>query len=379
LCSNYLSIGAKLRLLAEVAVPPRRGAEMGEETVAAFAARRFGAEFAARVIDPMVGGIYAARASETSAAALFPGLTELERRHGSVTAGILYRRRRGGAMPGSRLFSWRDGIGALPRALARRLGGAVRTGVAVRRIERRAGAFRLDAGPSGCLDARAVVIATPPQVAAAMLDRVDGLAAAAAARIEAPPLAVVFLGYRRQDVAHPLDGLGFLAAEDERRTLNGVQFSSTMFPGRAPRGSVALTAYFGGARAPDVARAPVAELIHLADRELRELIGACGRPLLAKVRHWPIGLPQYRVGHRSRVATLREASLRHPGLFVTGNYFSGPSVAACVAQSLEITARVRQFLECRSDGSVDLPGEQQERQFIPVATETGLDWRPAAA
>ncbi|MEK7246405.1 MAG: protoporphyrinogen oxidase, partial [Pseudomonadota bacterium] len=231
LCSDYLSLGARLRLMAEVIVPRRRDTE-AEETVSAFSARRFGAEFAARVIDPMVGGIYAARASEASVAALFPKLVELERRHGSVTGGIIHRRRRGASMPGSRLFSWRDGIGELPRALAARLGEVVRTGVAVRRIERHRDGFRLDVGAAGGLDARTVLIATQPHVAAQMLDGIDGPAAAAAAEIDAPPLAVVFLGFRRQDVDHPLDGLGFLVAEDERRTLNGAQFCSTMFAGR---------------------------------------------------------------------------------------------------------------------------------------------------
>jgi oxygen-dependent protoporphyrinogen oxidase len=169
-------------------------------------------------------------------------------------------------------------------------------------------------------------------------------AAAAAAGIDAPPLAVVFLGFRRQDVDHPLDGLGFLAAEGERRSLNGAQFCSTMFAGRAPQGSVALAAYFGGARSPDIARSPAHELIDLARREFRDLIGAHGQPLVVRVRHWPLGLPQYRLGHRDRVAALVSASHRQPGLFLTGNYFTGPSVAACVAEAMEAAARVDRYL-----------------------------------
>jgi oxygen-dependent protoporphyrinogen oxidase len=361
MCSGYLSFVARLRLMAEVMVPPRRAAD-SEETVSAFSARRFGAEFAARVVDPMVGGIYAARASEASVAALFPKLVELERRHGSVTRGILCRRRRGASMPGSRLFSWRTGIGALPRALAARLGGTVRTGVAVRRIERRPGAFRVDVGAAGRLDARAIVIATPPHVAAQMLDGIDGPAADAAAAIHAPPLAVVFLGFRRQDVDHPLDGLGFLAAEGEGRTLNGAQFCSTMFPGRAPKDRVAVAGYFGGARAPGLAQASAGDLINLARSEFRELIGAHGQPCVAQVRHWPLGLPQYRLGHRDRVAALASASQRQPGLFLTGNYFTGPSVAACVAEAMEAAARVHSFL--------------MSQESVPVAPATTSGNRP---
>lgn len=344
LSSDYLSLGARLRLMAEIVVPRRRAAEPDEETVAAFCTRRFGAEFATRVIDPMVGGIYAARASEVSVAALFPRLVDLERRYGSVSGGILRRRRRGGTMPGSRLFSWRDGIGALPHALSVRLGDAVRTDVSVRGIEHRSSGFRLDLGALGSLDARSVVIATQPHAAAQMLEGIDMSAAAAAAGINTPPLAVVFFGFRRQDVDHPLDGLGFLAAEDERRTLNGAQFCSTMFSGRAPRGSVALAAYFGGGRAPDIATAPARELLDLGRHEFRDLLGARGQPIVSRVRRWPLGLPQYRLGHRDRMIALLETSRSHPGLFVTGNYFSGPSVAACIAQATEIAARIHIFL-----------------------------------
>lgn len=358
--SDYLSLGARLRLMAEIMVPRRRDTKT-EETVSAFSARRFGAEFAARVIDPMVGGIYAARASETSVAALFPKLVDLERRHGSVVRGIL--RGRGRTMPGSRLFSWRDGIGALPCVLAARLGEAVRTGIAVRRIERHCDGYRLDVGPVGRLEARTVVIATQPHVAAAMLEGIDEPAAAAAAEIGAPPLAVVFLGFRRQDVDHPLDGLGFLAAEDEQRALNGAQFCSTMFAGRAPRESVALAAYFGGARAPDLALAPAGELIDLARSEFRDLVGARGRPVVARVRQWPLGLPQYCLGHCDRIAVLLETSQRRPGLFVTGNYFSGPSVAACVAQATETAARTHRFLESQE--------KSQENTSIITAKPSG--------
>ncbi|MBI2586465.1 MAG: protoporphyrinogen oxidase [Rhodospirillales bacterium] len=379
LYSDYLSLGARLRLMAEMVVPRRRAMEPGEETVATFCARRFGAEFATRVIDPMVGGIYAARASEVSVAALFPKLVDLERRHGSVSGGILHRSRRGGTMPGSRLFSWRDGIGALPHALAVRLGEVVRTGVAVRRIEQRRGVFRLDLGKVGYLDARAVAIATQPHVVAQMLEGIDESAAAAAAGIDAPPLAVVFFGFRRQDVDHPLDGLGFLAAEDERRTLNGAQFCSTMFPGRAPQGSVALAAYFGGARAPDIARAPARELLDLAHREFRDLIGARGQPIVAMVRHWPMGLPQYRLGHRDRTTVLLETSQRHPGLFVTGNYFSGPSVVACVAQAMEIAARIHRFLGGQENAFISSPNWFGECQLVANGSEINLSKDRASA
>lgn len=342
LMSNYLTLPARLRIMAEIAIPRRRGD--AEESVAAFCARRFGREFAERVIDPLVGGLFAGNAGELSISAVFPKLVEMEREHRSIGLAVMRRRRAGGKMVGSRLYSWRDGIATLPRALARQLSDTVCTNVAVRRIRPVSGGFVVEAGSAGSFHAKAVVLATQPHVAAGLLEGVDAAAAAAAGGIDAPPLAVAFLGYRRDRVDHPLDGLGFLAAPGEGRALSGAQFCSTMFPGRSPDGYVSVTAYFGGARAPDIARLPADELIALARDEFRDLIGARGEPVVARMRHWALGLPQYRIGHEARIASLRELGRRLPGLFVTGNYFSGPSVAACATLARETASGVHEFL-----------------------------------
>lgn len=342
LLSGYLSVRGKLRLMREFSVPGAVGGK--EETVAEFCSRRFGPEFVERVIDPLVAGIYAGRADELSVSAVFPKLVELERKYGAITPGLMRRRKRGVRMPSSRLFSWREGIGSLPSALAMSLGDVVSPGVTVRGLQAVPGGFKVDAGSSGAFIAKSVVIATQPHVAARMLEGVDAGAASAAGDIDAPPLAVAFFGFKRRQVDHPLDGLGFLAPSKEGCALSGAQFCSTMFPGRAPDGHVSIAAYIGGARAPDLARLPKEELVDLALSEFRNLIGVRGEPVVAQVRHWPLGLPQYRIGHQERTARLEEAGRRHPGLFVTGNYFNGPSVAVCLTLARETAGDVHGFL-----------------------------------
>ena len=314
--------------------------------MAAFCQRRFGWEFTDRVIDPLVGGMFAGTAAALSMAATFPRLIEMERAYGSVLRGVILGRLLGKRMPARRLFSWRDGIATLPAHLAVQLGSRVKVGVTVRRIATHLRGFMIDTAGAGTIRADAVVIATQPHVAAELLNDLDPEAAGAAAQIEAPPLAVVFLGYARAQIAHPLDGIGFLARSGERRRLNGALFCSTMFPRRAPEGFVSLAAYIGGERAPELAKLPAHELIDMACQEFTDLLGARGRPVLARVRHWPRGLPQYRIGHRDLLASLQGASGRRPGLFLTGNYFTGASIAACVAHASHTAAGIDAFL-CR--------------------------------
>lgn len=347
LTARYLSPLAKLRILADFFLPQKGGG--ADETVMDFCSRRFGKEFAQRIIDPMVAGIYGGRASELSVSAIFPKLVALEEKYGSVSLGAMHARREGGKMPGSRLFSWRGGIATLPRALAKDLGTKIRTGVAVRRISPGPGGFTIDLGPRGRLQAKAVILATQAHVAAQLLDGIDPQAASAAGRIHAPPMAVVFLGYPRRQVAHPLDGLGFLTAEAENRKILGAQFCSTMFPDRAPEGHIAVSAYIGGTRSPHLARLPGPDLIRLARSEFRDLIGAEGEPGIARIRHWPLGLPQYEIGHQDLAEVLQTTARRHEGLFLTGNYLAGPSVANCLHLAQETAQAVHGYLEGRNE------------------------------
>ncbi|MCG3201272.1 MAG: Protoporphyrinogen oxidase [Gammaproteobacteria bacterium] len=354
LVRRYLSVPGRLRMLAEVL--PAWGRSRADESVTGFFQRRFGREFLERVIEPLVGGMFAGDPDRMAMHAAYPALVGMERRHGSVIRGLMRSRLGGGRMPGRRLCSWHDGVGALPRALAIRLGPCVRTGVTVRTIRGRGPeGFRVDTAGGGVVDASAVVVATPPHAAAALLERMAPLAAEAAALIEAPPLAVVFLGYRRSQVAHPLDGIGCLHARTEGRVLSGVLFSSTMFQGRAPGAEVALTGYVGGARAPELARLPAEDLLAMVRSEVADLLGITGPPLLTRVCHWRHGLPQYNIGHDNRIAALRAAEGALPGLFVTGNYFHGISVASCLDEATRTAGRVEAFLTGRSRAAASLP------------------------
>ena len=192
--------------------------------------------------------------------------------------------------------------------------------------------------------ARAVLLATQSHVAATLLENASPTGAEAIGEIAAPPLAVVFMGYKRHAVDHPLDGLGYLSPRSENRVLTGVQFPSSMFPGRAPKGHVALAGYLGGARYPEIAGLNEKDLIALAEEEFRDLLGVRGCPEISRVRYWPRGIPQYHMGHRGRVQKIQGIANQTPGLYVTGNYLSGPSVGACVNNAQEIAQNISAYL-----------------------------------
>ena len=252
--SPLLSWSAKLRLLGE---PFRRAAaEASDESVAEFVTRRLGPEFLDYIVNPFVAGIYAGDPAELSVRHAFPKLHALEQEHGSLARGSLARRNASGG-PRGRMVSFPDGLAEIPRALARELGFALRLNHRVTRLARTAAGWRVAFSATGmeCEEDFSAVVCTLPPAKLAGLGWPQALTAAAVGELRTvhqPPVASVFLGFRREDVAHALDGFGFLAPAVEQRRILGTLFSSTLFAGRAPAGHVALTTFVGGTRQPEL-------------------------------------------------------------------------------------------------------------------------------
>ena len=352
--SGFFTPAARLRLLLEPLVAVRRD----DETVAAFTRRRLGREMLDYVMDPLAAGLYAGDPQQLSISAVFPQLKRLERCHGSIILGaIASRLRRNGRPaihgPGKRmLFSFRQGLGTLPRSLAGRLAGRIFLGHRVESVRCGAGSrFRVlvrRGDAARWIMADSVVVALPAYAAANILDGLDRRVAETLAEISHPPLAVVFLGYRANAIAHPLDGLGALMPAIEKRNVLGILFSSTLYPGRAPAEHVALTAFVGGARQPQLAMLHPDELAALAHNEVRQLLGGHAPPVVAHSRCWRHGLPQPGVDHTQRLDRLAAVESEHAGLFLTGNYFSGVSTTACIEQAVATAHRVERHLAAQA-------------------------------
>jgi oxygen-dependent protoporphyrinogen oxidase len=123
---------------------------------------------------------------------------------------------------------------------------------------------------------------------------------------------------------------------------------------------VALAAYVGGRRAPHAAVLPRGELIDLVSSELRDLVGAEGPPTIARVRQWPRGIPQLELGHGSRLGELQEALAAHPGMFLSGNYFEGVSVVACLERAAITAEKVASYLMASGLEQTELQQSQAE-------------------
>ena len=348
--TRLFSAGAKLGLLRELFVG--RSPVDSEETVAQFVRRRLGAEFLDYAINPFVAGVYAGDPERLSVRAAFPKLFEIEQQYGSLIRGqIQGARERKHSKEVSKqaapMLSFGDGMQTLTDGIAGRLAD-LRLGARATSILRTADSgWEVSAtGDHGAIHLRAksVLIATPAAAAARLVTPHAGGASAAMEQIPYPPVASVASAYARADVAHALDGFGFLVPKREQRRILGTIFSSTLFDNRCPPGMVLLTTFVGGMRQPELAQLDQAAIAALVQEELGSLLGVRAAPQRIWVNRWERAIPQYTLGHLARMTAIDEAERALPGLFFCANYRGGISVADCIKSSCAAADRVAQHL-----------------------------------
>jgi oxygen-dependent protoporphyrinogen oxidase len=354
LFSPLLSLRGKWQLFTE---PWRKrpAAVPADESVAEFVTRRAGKQAADIFADALVTGIQAGDPAKLSVAAAFPRLPVMEREAGSIVRGFVraakQRRRDAEARgepppPPQRMWSFREGLQVLVDGLAGQLGDRVRAGVQVKSLARGepgGPAWRLetDAGPEA---ADAVVLACPAHEQALILAALDPPLADLAAGIPYNRVAVVALGYRQSDCPNAPDGFGYIAPQNTRRDVLGVQWCSSIFPDRAPPGCVLWRALCGGVNRADVFDRDDETLARAVHEEMKLAMGVRGEPVFRRIVRWPRAIPQYNVGHLERVAKIEAAAAAHPGLFLTGNAYRGVAMGDCAEQGELVAARVAGLL-----------------------------------
>ncbi|MFL6162389.1 MAG: protoporphyrinogen oxidase [Jatrophihabitantaceae bacterium] len=316
----------------------------GDVSVGDLVAERFGPEVVDRLVDPLLGGVYAGHARRISLQAAVPALADrLLADGGSLLVAARANVAAGGRdEPGRPVFaSLTGGLARLTETLAAEGGCTVRLGAAVRDIARTPDGFRLAVGPVPAteqLDADAVVIATPAGKAATLLAGLVPAAAMELAGIETASMVIVTLAFRPPPAFPRASGLpagsGILIPDVEGLASKAMTFSSQKWPGvGAESGVLLLRASLGRAGEQVQLQRPDAELVAIVRRELAEVAGLAAAPVDSHVQRWGGALPQYAVGHPDRVRRIRAAVAQLPGLAVCGASYDGVGIPACIGSA----------------------------------------------
>ncbi len=333
--SSLLSPAGKARIALDYVIPAPRNAD--DESLGRFIRRRLGTEAWERLVEPLMAGIYAADGDQLSLAATFPQLRDAEREHGGLIKGVLATRRPE-HVPGVALkpgfLTPAGGLSELVSALEHRIqerGATVRTGVAATAVMDSGSGYQVRLGDGEEIQASAVIAATPAHVAADLLAGLDPALAADLAAIPHASTAIVTLAFRRDEIPHPLDGHGYVIPRCEGGPILACTWSSRKWAGRAPDGWEIIRVFIGRSGREEILSADDDALIALAHREVAQRIGATTTPTLSRVHRWPLGMPQYVLGHPERIARIEASLLAHPGIYLAGNAYHGVGLPDCIA------------------------------------------------
>jgi oxygen-dependent protoporphyrinogen oxidase len=189
-----------------------------------------------------------------------------------------------------------------------------------------------------------LIVATPSDDAAALLEPVSSDLSGYLKGIEYPPLATLCLSYDQSKIINPLKGFGFLATPVSKLFILGCLFSSGMFKGRAPEGNALLTIFIGGSRNPEAALVDQGRMVDSAHNELKRILGISCKPEVVTLTRYDRAIPQYLLGHRARVQSLEAELSKIPGLFIIGNYTHGVSTGDCIKEATRVAGSAIDFI-----------------------------------
>lgn len=355
--TDVLSRAGQLRAAMEPKLPPSAVTAMLEGdaedpedhldwdiSIGHLVEERFGKEVVDRLVEPLLGGVYAGHAREISARAAVPQVLEMLRTDRSLMKAA--HRTLAGTTSGpgaSPVFAGlRGGVGQLPESVAAASGVVVRTNVTVRGLARTEQGWRLIAGSTRdaeLIEADAVVLATPAAPSSRLLGEVAPHAALELGRIDYASVAVITLAFHRGDFPE-VPGSGFLVPPVDGHQIKAATFSHQKWAWVGEGDQVILRCSIGRHGDEISLQRTDEELVDIAVTELGEATGLSVRPVDSHVQRWGGGLPQYTVGHVGRVARVRAELERHRGLAVCGAAYDGLGIPACISSAHRAAAKV---------------------------------------
>jgi len=349
--TGVLSDDGLARVREEPNLPPTELRNGEDVSVSQLVAARLGTEVVDRLVEPLLGGVYAGHAATLSARATLPQVVAMLDRGSLVEAAAAVP-----TDPGTPVFAGLPGgIGTLPEALAASGRFTVRTGTTVRELRRRSvvelveTGFELVVGPTAApelIQADRVVLAVPAAPSARLLAELAPTASADLAAIEYASMAIVTLAFRAEDLTDAFTdgGSGFLVPPVDGHTIKASTFSFAKWDWvrEAGDGLLLLRTSVGRHREEAVLQVDDEQLVAVSLADLHEATGLSATPVDTHVQRWGGGLPQYAVGHLDRVARIREDVARVPGLAVCGAAYDGIGIPAVIASAQLAAERIRE-------------------------------------
>jgi oxygen-dependent protoporphyrinogen oxidase len=344
--TKLFSPSAKFRLMAEPFI--RRSKDGYYQSISEFVKRRLGKEFLDYAINPFVAGVYAGNPEDLSVKSAFPKLYELEERYGGLIVGSIRsirerKKRAEKSKQSAKMLSFKNGMQVLPKAIANYLGDKVKPECEVTSIQKDDDNYNISytrEGKQKYINCSNIISTVPAYVASGLFGQFDDDVVKHLNKIYYPPVLVLYLAYKKENIGQPLDGFGFLIPSKERKTFLGAIWNSVIFPKRADENTAVFTLFIGGARDPEVGNIDKEILITKVRKEFEQVMKITGEPVFITYRYWSKAIPQYNIGYIEHERYFDEFEKNNPGIILSGNYRGGISVGDCIKHAQEVAEKL---------------------------------------
>lgn len=300
-------------------------------SIASLIRRRLGNEVLERMVEPLIGGIHAARADQLSATAVMPELLKISKEHRVLLRGVreaLEERRSEDALFAAPVNGMTELVNALEARL-RESGVTIETATEVRSITRRNGwEIRLSGG--GTVSADQVILATPASVSGAILKEQDRTLGRELSKIGTVSVGVAVMTYEPKGIPQGAEISGILVPPVERRLTTAISFFDHKWPLRETNGQAVLRVSVARRGDQRALKIPRGNLLRALEDDVCELLGTTARPWFSTFRPWADALPHYAVGHPQLVERIEKRAGEQEGLHLAGASYRGLGLAACV-------------------------------------------------
>ena len=340
--SSLFSAKSKFNIIREPFLPKWQNDY--EESLSEFVLRRLGQNFLDYAVNPFVAGVFAGDPNKLSVKHALSKLYKLEQDYGSLIKGQIKKAKlpaQSDDIPKNRakMFSFKNGLKVLPETLASKLKTPIEFNTTVEQVQKLNEGWEITYNQQNeikILKADNLIYAgTGHQLANCKIMNNKNLDLSFGNEIEYPPVATLTLGFHKNQIQHTLNGFGLLVPQVENLQILGALFNSSLFPYRAPDNHVTITVFMGGVRQPELALESEEKRLDIAVNDLTMLLGINGSPAFIFHKQWTKAIPQYNVGYGEIKSKFQRLEKDNPGLYFTGNYREGISVADTILQAIK--------------------------------------------
>jgi len=348
--SPLFSIAGKIRMGMDLLIPAKKSDK--DESLASFIRRRLGQEALEKMAEPMLAGIYASNPETMSIKSTFPMFFQTEQKYRSLILGMLARKAQS-IKPSNNKPSSFSLFMTLKNGLGEMIDGIIdkcpdisfQENTKVKGLSREGNAWQIELENNETLEADAVILASPANISANLLESISGKLSELLKKIKYVSTAAVTVAYKKEGFSHALDGFGFVVPKAEKRKIMACTWTSSKFPERVPEGHVLIRCFIGGALCEDLAEQSEKDLEDMVKIELKEMMGITETPLFCRVFKNQKANVQYQVNHGELIDQVNEQLASLPGMYLSGSAYTGIGIPDCVLNGTRAAESVIEYLK----------------------------------